>query len=115
MENCKVKIDKDKGHVSVYLSLPLWKPGSPKVRYYESWARQQVEDKFPNIKLGKTIIPCVMKSQGPVTEGTWVFELIQKAQVKKISTKKKTKIKEKVNVETLETDQRTVTDKDETI
>lgn len=88
----------DKGTVRVYLKLSPWKPGVQKVRYYEHQAREWVKEKYPKTVLGRTIKPCVVRNQGPVTEGEWIFEVVQekkpapkvaKKVTKKISTKKK--------------------------
>ena len=96
-----IKLNKDT--VSVTLKLASWKPGVQKVRYYEASAREWVQEKHPNIQLGKTLKPDVVRNQGPITEGEWIFEVVQEKkelvitvqEKKEPITKKKATIKKK--------------------
>jgi len=95
-----IKVSKDK--VVVSLKLAPWKPGHKKVRYYEENAREWVKEEHPKVVIGKTLKPCVVRNQGSITEGEWIFEVVQEVkevkEVKKVTKKKVAPKKEVVSV-----------------
>ena len=80
-----IKVSKDE--VVVSLKLAPWKPGVQKIRYYEENAREWVKEAHPKLVLGKTLKPCVVRNQGAITEGEWIFAVVQE-EVKKPIVKK---------------------------
>lgn len=102
-----VKLDADK--VTVSLTLTPHKTGSAKLRFYERDARAWVKEKHPKVVLGRTMKACVVKNQGPVNSGEWVFEVVQekpkekpREEFKQVVTKRKKTIAKKKEVANVE-------------